>query len=246
MSAWGAQLVQVVWFPSTQLANSAAATLFAAAAPTVPVQVNQSVPSIQAALVAGISGGIEHRIQVQPGRVDLMLSPVPNPSAPGVKPTIPLIGNTLQIIKDLATPFAAASPLVGDVVRLALIVNTVHEVASAAGGVALVAQAVGFRTPFSDAQDVVFQINRRKQLQSIQGCDMNRLVKWAVETPQVIMIVAGGVPAVHSLDVVTFSADLNTVPGARVFPVNEQILMFGELCAEAERLSGRRSLDALQ
>jgi hypothetical protein len=149
------------------------------------------------------------------------------------------------VLLELEEWVSVASTAIGAVERLALVINSSQEAETAEATSSLVSEIAGLRLPFGDGTDMVFQINRRKSLSLVPGCELNQLMRWSADHIQQIEI-SSGPPKVQSLEIATLSVDVNTVPTTRTFPVSEQALIFRDMNAEALRLSQANSVSALE
>jgi len=208
-----------------------------------PAASTQSVATANISMAMGSDGQTAVRLQLSPGRVDLVLLPQSSPDGP----TISLLPDVDLAITQLKGRFEKASHIIGQVLRLALVANIAHPVNSAAAANTLIRDKLGLKIPFADATDLIFQVNRHGPLSTVPDCEMNRIVKWTAEAIQQITFTAGSpfAPSMTSTDVATLMVDVNTVPTGRTFQADQQITIFDELTAEVKRLCADGTFTAL-
>ncbi len=237
MAAWGVQSLQAVWWglkPPTVSAQDIYQTMIGSGPPAV-----QTNPALGLAAAIGTDGLSVFRIQVQQTRVDFF----ENSQSQGGQ-TFPLFSDLKSTMQRFRQRLASASGIVGDAARLALVVNTSEEAASAEEATNLLVSKLGITLPFQDGSELIFQINRKRPLASMPGQEINLIMKWLVENVQQITI-SSGAPIVQATVLKTLSVDVNTVPSTRVFTPAEQPAIFQEIFDEAERLSQVNALSAL-
>lgn len=240
--AWGVQSLQAVWFTTGQITTPAAdlyeAIVGARAAAT------QNLPVGNLAVAIGNVGTNSYRVQVAPARIDYFLNPTAPPQAGGAN--VNLLTNVDLAIDEFVQRVHRGIPLIGGVIRLALVANISHEAADTRESIALIAALTGLTIPFDDGSDLLLQINRRLGLRSIQGAEVNRLMKWSVEEVQTIAVMPGSAPSVARDFLATVTIDINIVPTSRLYPPAEQVAIFDEIAIETKRLCAAKTLGALQ
>ena len=181
------------------------------------------------------------RVQVSGTRADFFINPAEKQGL-----DFPVFTDISAAITDMRNRLADGSNLIGAVNRLAMVVNVSEVVPSVGDANNLISQQVGLTLPFPDASDVLFQVNRRMELQTVAGLRINRILKWLVENFQVVEV-GSGPPNVRSIDVATMSVDVNIVPvQGRSFMAAEQATIFQAIGTEVERLCQLRTIAALQ
>jgi hypothetical protein len=194
-------------------------------------------------LANGTNGQIGYVLQTQAGRIDLILTPPPvqTPSA-----RLPLLPDLASALSTVAQNFSRGVSAIGAATRLALIINTMEHADSGEQANQFILQKIGFALPFSDGADLIFQINRRKAMSSMPTCELNRIMKWSGQVFQQINISGSGVGMPLSIDVAILSVDVNTISSSRTFSEADQLPIFSEMCAEADRLCQANDPAALQ
>jgi hypothetical protein len=200
----------------------------------------QSSPATSTVMANGQSRGLLYNVQRQPNRLDFFANREPDQAT-----KFPTITNIPDAISKFQSRLNAASKQLSAVNRVALVVNISKVVDSMNAANQQVSELTGIEFPFDDLSDVLFQLNRRMELPVVSGMQLNRVLKWLVETFQIVEVVAGSVN-VHNIYAVTLSVDVNTVPVPnRLYQTTEQATIFGAMAAEVERLCGVRTLRAL-
>jgi hypothetical protein len=239
MTAWGVQSMQAVWFTSGQPSQRTVDVIFSDLVGANPSSLHNLQPG------GGVASALVQqtlfRLQLQPGRIDLFLHPQTQGGS-----SVPLFLDVKSAINELRQKVTAGVAPAVDVVRPAVVVNVSQPLPSIEAVSDLILANLGFTVPFRDGSDLIFQVNRRTDLKSIPGLQVNRLLKWTEETFQNVLIAASGtaLPALTT-NLATLSVDVNLVPTARIFSADEQKHIFGELVDEAERLVDLKSLRAL-
>jgi hypothetical protein len=237
MPVWGVQSLQAVWWgakpPTLSVGDIYQAVIGAAPA---SVQAN---PAGGIGNAVGIQGSSVLRLQVQASRVDLFENPQPQAG-----PAFSLFSDFQLAMQRFRQRLAPTSNIVGDAVRLAVVVNTSEESRTGDEATNLLLSKLGFSLPFQGGDELIFQINRRRPLAAMAGHELNRIMKWLVENVQQFTLSTGS-PVVHSVFLSTLSVDVNTVPTVRTFTPAEQLPIFQEIGDEAERLCRANALTAL-
>ena len=241
--AWGVQSLQAVWFTTGQPITTPVGDLYQAVVGR-PAAATQNLPVGNLALAMGNVGTNSYRLQIATARIDYFLLPAPPPQAGGAHLNLPT--NVDLAIDEFLQQIHRGSPLIGEVLRLALVANISHETSDTRESIALISAHTGLTIPFDDAGDLVFQINRRLALRSIAGTEVNRLMKWSVEEVQTIGVMPGSAPSVTRVFLATVTTDINIVPTSHPYPPAEQDAIFDEIAIETKRLCAAKSLGALQ
>jgi hypothetical protein len=238
MPVWGVQSFQAAWWASNPTAISDAGHIYQAVVGSPPGSV-QTNPSLGVATAIGTDGPSVLRIQVQQGRVDLFESP-----SPQAMTAFPLFSDFQPAMQRFRQRLAPVTAAVGDSVRLAMVANISEVAASANDATDLLLSKLGISLPFNGGEEFIFQINRRLPLASMTGHEMNRIMKWLVESIQQITMTSG-TPIVQSSFLATLSVDVNLVAATRAFTPAEQLSIFQEIGDKAERLCRANALSAL-
>jgi hypothetical protein len=234
--SWGLQSLQAVWWVLKPL-QATPADIFQTVVGGTPNS-TQTVGGIT--VVTGSAPGKIYRIQHQGNRLDFFMNP-----ADASHIQFPLFTDIDGAFLDFSSKIDSASPLIGDVNRLALVANVSELATSSGNAAASAANLIGIQIPFSDSTDFIFQINRRMTSPSIPTLFLNRVIKWMGEHYQLFEL-ASGTPAVREVDVTTVSVDVNVVPIPNlVLNPQQQSAIFKDLATEATRLCAARNIAAL-
>ncbi len=247
----GLQSLQAAWFSSGGPIKCSASELYQSIIGE-PAAATQSSTAAGVSVATGAQGPRYLRVQSSPGRIDYFLSSAPQVpqfmAAEARSSSFDLLPNVNETIDAFVANCEKGSALVGEAIRIALVASTSQKAESSAAVSKILATRIGLSLPFDDGTDLLFQINRRKQLSSVADVEANRVVKWVGELVQQITIGPIG-PDSKTLasgqHLATLSVDLNTVPTGRILSVDEQLLIFKELAVEAKRLSAASTLSAL-
>jgi hypothetical protein len=204
MSAWKSLLGRISVFPVLPAGERlpSALDLFKAIWKSDPNSFQQHVPTpgpFPAATAQGLRNEITVSCSVSPSRVDLNFLPNQQPSQTPVF-ELPMIGNTKKLKEEIElaiTALATESPA-AEASRIAVFA----QFALAAPNFAEANKAISSVLPdstkvqFTDEneEDFIFQINRPRSSESVEGSRLNLLTKWAVERVQLFNIAAPSVP----------------------------------------------------
>jgi hypothetical protein len=241
--AWGVQSLQAVWFTTGQPIATPAIDLYQAIVGT-PATATQNMPVGNLAIAMGNVGTDSCRLQVASARIDYFLIPTPPPQVGGAHLNLPT--NLDLAIDEFVRQVHRGSPLIGGVIRVALVATISHETSGPQESIELISVRTGLTIPFNDGGDLLFQINRRLGLRSISGTEVNRLMKWSTEEAQTISVMPGSAPSVARIFLATVTIDINIVPTNRPYQPAEQVAIFDEIAFETKRLCAAKSLGALQ
>lgn len=237
MELWDAQSIQFVWFLTTAEGVKVDA-IFEAIVGEEPTSLQRNKmpgPTNPFIGIASGSFGIdEARVQLQPGRVDLFI----HPNEMLDDGDIPVI-STEAVLDRVYSALASHQSLLPEAIRLAFVCNFMKPVETAEEGRAIVTDLLSLNLDLTDFTDLLFQINRRKQLYS--GVSINRLLRWNSVALQRFVVNLPGqqgivTPALKEKYAASLMVDLNTVVEQRVFSGAQQIPIFKEMIEEATRL----------
>ena len=230
--AWNAQSLQAVWFTPGLTAPPPVDDVFRAVTGNVPTSTN-SVGGVSNA--SATDGQNVLRVQTQSGRVDFIETFQSFPVLPDLATVMPKFSQMID----------AGTGILGDVYRLALVVNISEKTNTPQEAIDLILPKLNLTLPFMGGDEFIFQINRRAPLRSVQNCEINRILKWLVQTFQHLQLTVGASPTYQSLYFATLSIDLNTVSSGQTFKPTEQKLIFHEMADEVERLYQSNTVAAL-
>lgn len=239
MAAWKPHVLQAVWFTS-RLPIAPTDEMFKSLVGTAPASLQNIAGGTTIAI--GNSGGSFFRLQLMPGRVDLFETPQVQSIS-----LFPLFPELAPALADFRGRIQRVGAFLGDVARVAMVINVSEQVSSAIEASKLAAERTGIPLPFADATDFIFQINRRKPFIFTKNLEMNRVLKWAAQSFQQVDLTTG-TPVTSSVHFATLSVDVNLSTSAdqTLFAPDDQIAIFGEISAEIERLCTANSLNAFQ
>jgi len=247
MTMWKSQSVQLVWFLSS-VENVRASKVFEELTGSEPLSYQSNrVPNPTNPFLGVANGpheGFEFSVQIQPGRMDLVLTP----TMEGQENVEGLL--LVETEKAVRTAVAAAAN-VGDIspVRLALIINLFEPSESLSVSRALIEERIGFSPNIGEYSDLVFQINRRKQLASPE-IEINRLLRYGSITLQTFSVSfqPGGVPS--PVTIAQFGAslmvDINTIIDGRTFSKADTDTIFSQIAGEALRIAASGTTGSLE
>lgn len=246
MAMWNSQNIQAVWF-STAVSGVKANAVYEQIIGEEPSSYqsnkipNPANPFLSVA--NGHVGQYEVAIQVQPGRVDFILSAAVEEDGQSEGfdfiETEPAIGFIIE----------AVSKMTGlDCVRLALVVNIMEKTESVNEARTLIEDRVGLKPSFDDYSDYMFQINRRASFDK-PSFSLNRLLRYNSLTFHGVTIdfTSGGAPSSFAERyAAAMMIDLNTVMTGRVFQKEEVDAIFLIMAGEAMRIAKSGKLSALE
>lgn len=240
MPRWGLQSLQAVWYAAAISPQSTANSIYSAVVGTAPTAI-QSNPTGGLSLAQGQDAHGIYRVQIQGGRVDFFHNPLP--ASPNV---FPLFSDFDSAMNRFRANLPKGSATIGSVDRIAMVVNTSEEQPSPEAAAGLILPILNITLPFQDGRELIFQINRKRQFQSIAGIDMFRIMKWQSDSFSLVNIVAG-TPQIGSANVATLTVDVSSASPVtpRQFTPAEQDVMFQEIGDEVERLCNNNTFAAL-
>lgn len=239
------QSIQAVWFPIS-VDRVRASSIFEQVTGEEPSSVQSNkIPTPTnpfLGLASGRIGNIEVVVQVQPGRVDLFVNPIIDASNQEDLFQLLETGKALEFI-------ARAIPKASDLqcVRAALVVNTIIPTETVEDARILIEELVGFKPPFADYSDFIFQINHRANFKDPDFA-MNRNIRYNSLTIQAVAVDSNGVGTPFTIE--RFAAgvtiDLNSVVTGQVFKKHEVDAIFDQLAREAARIAASGALAAVE
>ncbi len=247
---WGSQSVQLVWF--TNAAESVNADAFFSCVfgqPALNTQRSRS-PNAFNPFYSSASGDIDDVqgvVHVQPGRVDLILTPFEGPDVDPLH--IPLL-KTKEVLDRIMGNIGALIALVPGILRVATVANLVLQTANEEESNKKIMELVGLPDGISEASDLIFQMNRRKSFEFDRNVVMNRVIKYHslisqqyVITPTVVAPTS--IPMNAPLFGVNVTVDVNTM--VINFELQRESLMpiFEDIAAEVLRISADTHLSAV-
>jgi hypothetical protein len=237
---WGVQSLQAAWWVPSGLSTSAG-DIYQALMGTAAASV-QTNPSQRVESAVGADAQRVFRVQLQPGRLDVFQTPLPHLGSS----IFPLFSDLRLTMQDFQQRLVAATRIAGNVLRLALLVTISEPAPGWDQATSALLSKLGITLPFQGGQELIFQINKRKELSSITGQEINRIMKWVAENVQQVSVGTGGAPTIDSVFLSTLSVDINTITqSSRTFTPAEQNHIFQEMSIEAERLCQTNALSAL-
>jgi hypothetical protein len=236
MSGWGAQSFQAVWFFGSQSVDASA--LFEAIVGAKADVVQQQ--SIGVSVATGGDATTQFNCQVQPGRIDYFETPRPRLSG-----QFPLFEDVPSALDAFGLRVAKGCPVVGEAVRLAMLLTMFHKTETSADAIAKLAGLAGATVPFDDGLDFSFQINRRILSSGVPKVVFNRLLRWQYHSLQQVEMTETS-PKIRNVDFATLTIDLNSVATVEtLFQPDAQLLIWEELRTQLARISSDGSISAL-
>ncbi|KQV08913.1 hypothetical protein ASC68_00895 [Devosia sp. Root105] len=147
-------------------------------------------------------------------------------------------------------PVAAALCSIGPALRVAIVADLVSIAGSAEAATTLAQQLAMFPQPVIGLTDFSVQMNLRMPYPSAKGEQMNRLLRWATATFQVLRFqVSGGSGAINPLTELSHAAsvrmDVNSAPSSRLLDPQQQVAMYSDMQDEIARLAVEPTLTRL-
>lgn len=188
-------------------------------------------------VAAGLSGAVNHTVQVQTGHIDVHVAPIP-PAEIDLDNPAPLF-NVEPVLAELVEFVRRVAGQLPAVVRVALVgtlMSRVDDYQTAAG---VVGSMLGADVNRPDISDLMFQINRRKPMG--HGQSMNRLIRLNVAEIQAVTVQQGlqanGVVAMIPIQTMaSLQLDFNTVPSPVGLPADSVIPLIEEINQEILRV----------
>lgn len=181
-------------------------------------------------VAAGVFDGLQYVVQIQAGRLDVVVSS--NPSADINLDAAMKTFDCAIVLGRVVAFIGGIAPKNLQAVRVALVAQLLHPVPTYSDAAEIVGGMLGIDVVRDDMSDLLFQVNRRKRLQS--GHEVNRLVRLGVYSLDVIMsqMVQGGGQMQVSQLAASLMLDFNSVPLPVIFAPNTQVIVAQQLSDE--------------
>lgn len=130
-------------------------------------------PNASVTTASGVVDGVNYELQLHPSRVDVFVRPV----SPQIGP--PPVASNLEELSNPAV--SRMNALIGNmtIVRQAVIATLHEELPDSASSVRKLLSLVPSLPVPDDAQDVTFQLSRRRSSRVQDGLKINRLCRWS-------------------------------------------------------------------
>lgn len=252
MSAWGSQSIQLAWFFFHQTA-ARVEEVFANFAGEEPTVVQRNKTPNPANPLTGFASGVanerNYQVQLQPGRMDVIVTPMNVDEDDG--DSVALLP-TISTLSDLLSRIGPVCEAVGNATRLAGVANMVDPQPDEASAINRMFEVFGFQPNLDGVRDPLLQLNKRKSIPG-SNVEMNRLMRFGVAATQRFVInVDPGMGAANSaipVSLQTFGTnlvlDFNTVPSGEIIESADQVAIFGTIVDELRRIAEVRSIVAL-
>lgn len=252
MKVWGSQSIQFVWFIAS-VDDARASVLYERLVREEPDSMQQNRVSVPGnpflSVASGQVGESEYKFQIQPGRIDLLLSPKQDLESP--QSTMSLLDTQLEI-KRVLNFFSNVNDGWPLSVRLSVVANLCEMQATEEKSTETFLNLTGIEMKGEDLSDLVLQVNRRKPFRDYPLL-MNRLMRFGTAVYQKFQIQTDdafgpnrAVPVSVQECATTLVLDFNSVPDGRVFEFGDQVSIFNELADELLRIASSRSPKALE
>ncbi|WP_156397560.1 MULTISPECIES: hypothetical protein [unclassified Sphingomonas] len=229
---WQAESLHCVAFHTPDVSGLPAPDLFSKIFGSYPLNFNSNpagAPPMSVA--AGAWQNFSAALQVQPGRIEIILS-APS-STDDLPDPITDIPQALSAIREVAVALVAlVSP-----VRLALVANMFKRHSSPEDAVAGYRSNTGVPVP-SSAIDLTFGINVRKAGEK-SGVSINRIARWGTGVQQIMMLMVGhAAPTMgrRVIPVETLMLDINSVQQSNVIGTDICVALLDDLVNETKNL----------
>lgn len=250
MAIWGSQSIQFGWFV-TSVDGLKADVLYEGIVGHEPDHAQRNkVPNPAAPFFSVASGaldGLQRQLQVQPGRIDLLISGEEEGGGVGNGPQLL---DTRKVIEETVHLFDKRTIVWPDAVRLTVVANLFWPAADAGAATEKFFEVTGLNFGLNDMTDPMLQINRRKPLKSLP-VEMNRVMRFGTASFQEFVVQfqdAKSMPVPISVQHfgASLTLDFNTAPDGRVFQVKDQVSICKELAEELLRVAEAVSPAALE
>ncbi|MCP8883020.1 hypothetical protein NIM87_05875 [Devosia sp. XJ19-1] len=248
---WRSNTIQFAWF--VQSADKLAADkIYEKLVGAEPISVQRNkLPSPANPFFGVASGDVDEvavQVQLQPGRVDLLIQPNEELQQASVDEIATF--ETRPYISRFLDRIAAGDLIEQPVNRLALVVNLAKPAASLSAGIDVAMDVSGFHPPVRPDSEFMVQLNSRIQL---DGTLINRLVRFGVQSVQNLVFnveVGQGAPVAAPTTAVRYATttmlDFNTVPVGSWIDEAQQRTIFKLLGSEVLRVAEDGRLEALR
>ncbi|PBB85738.1 hypothetical protein [Mesorhizobium sp. WSM3876] len=168
-------------------------------------------------VASAVIGDADLRLQVGPGRADILIAPLSQ------EPTsdVPAFGNLNHALKEFIDVARRACGAFGLAYRQSMITRVGTKFPNIEEATKQFSKVLGIKFDLSATSDQSFQINRRTE---INGFSLNRVLRWLIELKETRVIAfnpgVGGAPAeelVGESIYLSYVLDINTVPNPMVF-----------------------------
>ena len=245
MALWETQSVQAAWFLAG-VDNVDVALIYEGLFGTKPdtLQTNR-LPGPSNPFLGVASGNLnkwQAVLQLQPGRLDLIVQPDPNLPYDNVPPTL----NSKEVADWLRGTLSQKSAYFPSSVRLAIICNFLNRAENVDAARTEIASLLNLDERLTSYSDLVFQLNRRRTI-GVSAVEVNRLLRWAtVGFHSVVFNNPMGAGINSALSTVeqhaaSLMVDVNTVLGSKIFAKSEQATIFADMIQEVLRLGEIRT-----
>lgn len=247
---WGSSTIQFAWFVQNAEALSAE-VIFTRLAGYEPVSVQKTRQLSPVNPFYGTAAGgdttVGVQVQLQPGRVDVLIQPSEELHASTDEvPTL----DTGSYLKRFMDAIRASQIVDQPVNRIAVVVNLAKPVADLAHGIELAMEVSGFTPPVKPDSEFLVQLNSRAVL---EGQTINRLVRFGVTGLHNVMfnlatdpIAPHGMSATGVRYATTAMLDFNTVPDGSWIDEARQRTIFSLIGQEILRVAEVGNLEALK
>lgn len=246
---WRGQHVQFVWFIA-DVDGLSADEVFRRVWQIEPDQTQKNRTPNPAnpflSLASSAVDGLTSQVQIQPGRVDVIVTVEPGQENESVFDALfDLKKNILTVLNGINSRSAVAR----DAYRISTVATVLKPVASYQDGVKEFTQSLGFDFKIPNPSDLMFQVNSRK---TIAGVPINRLLQISTMGFQTVAfpLVQGAVFSTPSAVPTQYAArrhlDFNTAPDGRVLEHARQASIFECLTDELLRIAESGSVADLR
>lgn len=247
---WGASSIQFAWFVQSAerlLAESVFDRLVGGDPDTLQKNKVPSPANPYFGVAGGVQGDIFYQLQLQPGRVDLLIQP--SEDAQVNSDELPVIDTHANISRILAR-VEEHSVVDQPVSRVAIVANLIHPVSDIPTANVLLSKIAGYSPPVWPDSEFVVQINSRA---APEGRLINRLVRYSVMTAQSVVLnidtelgMPSSYPTARKKHGVLTMLDFNTVPDGTWIDEAQQRTIFRYLGNEIFRFAETCELSVLE
>lgn len=179
---WGADFVSAAFFVGAAPVTVSVSELFSLAYGVKPTQINENRhPGGWIGTAGNSDGAVTKTIQIQPGRIDLVISGAEaefssNPSPLSIQDVTVAMDELLAAARKIVSQFNVF-------VRLAVNCRLARHEKNIKDANKALLSVFPYKIPLDQESDFIFQINNGKQMPKFF---MNRIVKWSVENIQIL------------------------------------------------------------